>query len=472
MKNNLPESEEKNKMPDYEAEIIQIIRSNATPRKMLSRLEDYHSNDIAQILSVLAPQERKKIYRICHPEMLADIFEYLEEEEAGIYLNEMDVQKSAGVISCLETNTAVDILRQTEREKRELLIAMLNPDVKEEIQLTASFDEDEIGSYITANFIVIHENITIKQAMSELIRQAEENDNISTIFVVDENDEFFGAIDLKDLITARSTETLENLIITSFPYLYGNELIDDCIERLKEYSEDSIPVLDNHNQLLGVITAKSVVEVVDDELGEDYARLAGLTAEEDLQEPLMESMKKRLPWLLVLLGLGMLVSTVVSSFEKVVAQLPLIMAFQSLILDMAGNVGTQSLAVTIRVLMDENLQFKQKIQLALKEMRVGLCNGLLLGLISFVLVGLYIMIGKQKEAVFAFSVSGCIGLALMLAMLVSSAVGTLIPMFFKKIKVDPAVASGPLITTVNDLVAVVTYYGLGWLFLIQILHLS
>lgn len=345
MKNNLPESEEKNKMPDYEAEIIQIIRSNATPRKMLSRLEDYHSNDIAQILSVLAPQERKKIYRICHPEMLADIFEYLEEEEAGIYLNEMDVQKSAGVISCLETNTAVDILRQTEREKRELLIAMLNPDVKEEIRLTASFDEDEIGSYITANFIVIHENITIKQAMSELIRQAEENDNISTIFVVDENDEFFGAIDLKDLITARSTKTLENLIITSFPYLYGNELIDDCIERLKEYSEDSIPVLDNHNQLLGVITAKSVVEVVDDELGEDYARLAGLTAEEDLQEPLMESMKKRLPWLLVLLGLGMLVSTVVSSFEKVVAQLPLIMAFQSLILDMAGNVGTQSLAL-------------------------------------------------------------------------------------------------------------------------------
>ena len=105
-------------------------------------------------------------------------------------------------------------------------------------------------------------------------------------------------------------------------------------------------------------------------------------------------------------------------------------------------------------------------------MRVGLCNGLLLGLISFVLVGLYIMIGKQKEAVFAFSVSGCIGLALMLAMLVSSAVGTLIPMFFKKIKVDPAVASGPLITTVNDLVAVVTDYGLGWLFLIQILHLS
>ncbi|MCH5213340.1 MAG: magnesium transporter, partial [Oscillospiraceae bacterium] len=272
--------------------------------------------------------------------------------------------------------------------------------------------------------------------------------------------------------TADAGDSLENLIQTSFPYVYAHEMIDDCIERLKDYSEDHIPVLDNSNQLLGVITAASIIEVVDDELGEDYAKLAGLTAEEDLKEPLMESMKKRMPWLLVLLGLGMVVSGVVGGFEKVVSQLTLIMAFQSLILDMAGNVGTQSLAVTIRVLMDENLTGTQKFHLVIKEMRVGLANGMILGAISFVLVGLYIMLFKQKAVLFSFAVSGCIGISLVLAMLISGTVGTLIPLFFKKIKVDPAVASGPLITTVNDLVAVVTYYGMSWLLLLQVLHLA
>ena len=231
-------------------------------------------------------------------------------------------------------------------------------------------------------------------------------------------------------------------------------------------------MLDNDNRLLGVITSSNIIDLVDDEMGEDYAMLAGLTAEEDLKEPLKESMKKRMPWLIVLLGLGMVVSSVVGVFENVVTQLPIIMAFQSLILDMAGNVGTQSLAVTIRVLMDESLTGKQKLELVFKEMRIGLCNGALLGILSFVLIGLYIYLFKGKTLIFAYAVSGCIGVALLLAMLISSAVGTCIPLFFKKVGVDPAVASGPLITTVNDLVAVVTYYGLGWVFLIGILHLA
>jgi magnesium transporter len=456
--------------PDYEAEILEIIRSNSSPRIMLEKIEDYHANDIAGVFSALNMQERKKLYRISNPEMLAEIFEYIDEDDAGKDLDEMDIRKAAAVVSEMETDTAANVLHQIEKEKRTLIIDSIHPEIQKEIRLLASFDEDEIGSHMTTNCIIIKENLTIKQAMNELVRQAEDNDNISTLFVVDETDEFCGAIDLKDLIVARNTVPLDDLIVTSFPYVYANESIDDCIERLKDYSESYIPVLDNQNKVLGIITAQSIIEVVDDEMGEDYAKLAGLIAEEDLQEPLRESMKKRLPWLIILLGLGMIVSSVVGMFDKVVAQLTLIMAFQSLILDMAGNVGTQSLAVTIRVLTDENLTFKQKGHLVTKEMRVGLCNGLLLGIISFALVGLYIMLIKGKTLGFSFAVSGCIGVSLLLAMVISSAVGTLIPLFFKRIKVDPAVASGPLITTVNDLVAVVTYYGISWILLLNVLH--
>ena len=458
--------------PNYEKEIVEVIKGNYSPKAIRDKLEDYHGNDIAQVMEELTPQERKKMYRVCSTEMLSEAFEYLEEEAAGVYLDEMDVAKAAAVVSQLETDTAANVLHEIEKEKRALIIDILDPDIKEEIRLIASFDEDEIGSHMTTNCIVIRENLSIKGAMSELVRQAEENDNIATLFVVDENASFYGAIDLKDLITARRDDNLEELIVTSFPYVYAYETIDDCLEKLKEYSEDSIPVLDNSNKLLGVITSKSIIEVVDDEMGEDYAKFAGLTAEEDLKEPLGESMKKRLPWLLVLLVLGMLVSSVVGLFEQVIAQLTLIMAFQSLILDMAGNVGTQSLAVTIRVLMDENLELRQKIGLVIKEMKVGFCNGALLGSLSFVIVGLYIMVFKRQQPMFSFAVSGCIGISLLLAMLISSAVGTLIPLFFKKIKIDPAVASGPLITTINDLVAVVTYYGMSWILLLNIMHLA
>ena len=141
-----------------------------------------------------------------------------------------------------------------------------------------------------------------------------------------------------------------------------------------------------------------IIEAVDEEMGEDYAKLAGLTAEEDLKETTIESMKKRLPWLIILLFLGMGVSSVVGVFETVVAVLPVVMCFQSLILDMAGNVGTQSLAVTIRVLMDETLSTKQKLGLVVKEMRIGLCNGLFLGVLAFVFIGFYIWLLKIGRA--------------------------------------------------------------------------
>lgn len=458
--------------PDYETEIMSLIRSNISPKVMCERLEDYHENDIAEVLPNLTPAERRKLYRVLDVSVLSGIFEYTEEDQVSRYLDEMDLKKAAVVLSNMEADAAVEVLREIERGKRSLLIELMDEDVRKDIALIASFDEEEIGSKMTTNYIFIRENLTVKQAMNALIEQASQNDNISTIFVEDESGSFYGAIDLKELIIARQNTDLKDLIMTSYPYVYGNEAIDDCIEKLKDYSENSIPVLDNNNHLLGVITSQNIIQVVDDEMGEDYAKLAGLTAEEDLQEPLKESLKKRMPWLLILLGLGMVVSSVVGVFEQVVSQLTLIMCFQSLILDMAGNVGTQSLAVTIRVLMDESLTARQKLGLVVKEVRIGFVNGLLLGTVSFVFIGLYIGLFKGKSWLFAYAVSGCIGLSLLLAMVISSAVGTLIPLFFKKIKIDPAVASGPLITTVNDLVAVVSYYGLSWLLLLQILHLA
>ncbi len=352
-----------------------------------------------------------------------------------------------------------------------MLLELMDNDIKREIILLSSFHEDEIGSKMTTNYISIHTGTSIRQAMRELIEQAADNDNISTLYVIDEEETLIGAVDLKDLIIARDNTDLASITMTSYPYVYANEQIEDCIERIKDYSEDSIPVLDSDNKLKGVLTSQDITQLVDDEMGDDYAKLAGLSSEEDLQEPLKKSILKRLPWLIILLGMGLLVSSVVGIFEHVVAHLTLIISFQSLVLDMAGNVGTQSLAVTIRVLMDEKISGRQKLYLIGKEARIGLVNGMVLGILSFLFIGLYLVILKGQSTLLAFTVSLCTGIALLVSILLSSIAGTVIPLIFKKLHIDPAVASGPLITTINDLVAVVTYYGLAWILLIYVLHL-
>lgn len=455
--------------PDYKSEVVTLLRSNLTPKIKQERILSYHENDIAAALDILTEEERNRLYHILDTDTLANVLEY--SETPNTYINELGIRKRIDVLLHFEITTTVEYLRQMEKADRNMLLELMDNDIKREIILLSSFNEDEIGSKMTTNYISIHAGTSIRQAMRELIEQAADNDNISTLYVIDEEETLIGAVDLKDLIIARDNTDLDSITMTSYPYVYANEQIEDCIERIKDYSEDSIPVLDSDNKLKGVLTSQDITQLVDDEMGDDYAKLAGLSSEEDLQEPLKKSILKRLPWLIILLGMGLLVSSVVGIFEHVVAHLTLIISFQSLVLDMAGNVGTQSLAVTIRVLMDEKISGRQKLYLVGKEARIGLVNGMVLGILSFLFIGLYLVALKGQSILLAFAVSLCTGVALLISILLSSIAGTVIPLVFKKLHIDPAVASGPLITTINDLVAVVTYYGLAWILLIYVLHL-
>lgn len=457
------------KRPEYVDELIRIIRSNLPKEELLDKLSDYHDNDIAEALDSLTASERKRLYSVLGVQRIAHIFAYLDDAEP--YFKEISLENAAKVVSEMDSDDAVDALEDMDDRTKHQIVNMLDQDAVKDVKLLLSYEDVEIGSCMTTNFIVIHNNLTIRQAMRELVNQAGENDNISTIYVIDDEDKFYGAIELQKLIVAREHEDLEDIISRSYPYVLDHEKISDCIEKIKDYAEDSIPVLLEDGTIAGIITAQDIVEVVDDEMGDDYAKLGGLTSEEDLNEPTIISMKKRLPWLIILLFLGMGVSSVVGIFESVVAVLPIVICFQSLVLDMAGNVGTQSLAVTIRVLMDENLNTRKKLYLLGKEMRIGFFNGISLGLMALVFLGVYIHFFKKYAWLSAFLISGCVGLSLVVAMVVSSMIGTIVPMFFHKIHVDPAVASGPLITTVNDLVAVVTYYGLAMVFLIDVFHI-
>lgn len=452
-------------LPDHSAEIADIARSRLTPGRMRERLSDYHERDIAAALELLDVEARRTLYRLFDMDTLAAVLEYAEP--LAPYLRELGLRRRVELLSRVEPAVAAAYLEEADEEERRTLLDLMEREQRDEIVLLTSFEKDTLGSSMTTDYIAVKKGIGVRQIMRELVEQAAENENVSTVYVVDEAGALLGAIDLRDLIRARADDPVEGIMTTAYPYVYATDQVEEQIERIKSYSEDSIPVLDAENRLCGVLTAQGLAEIIDREAGDDYAKLAGLSSEEEHREPIFRSVWRRLPWLVLLFGLGLLVSGVVGLFEQVVANLTLIVSFQSLILGMAGNVGTQSLAVTIRSLSENRLTAKETLRIVSKEARISFCNGLLLGLLSFGLIGLYLWLLRGEAVGFAFSVSLCTGLALLLAMFLSGISGTAIPLLLKRIGVDPAVASGPFITTVNDLVAVVTYYGLAWLLLIN-----
>ena len=448
-------------------ELLSLIRSKSKPSYIKEELENYHDSDIAEVICYLTEEERKKLYRILGKERVSNVFTYLENVED--YIAELENETAADLIELMDADDALDVLQELEEEDKKQITSLMEKDALEDVRLLASFEDDQIGSKMTTNYIIVKKNDTIKSAMKHLIKYSKENDNIYTLFVKDENGKFYGSIDLKDLIRAREDDDLEDIIHTQYPYVYSTELIEECINDLKDASLDLYPVLNEKDELIGVITQDDLVEVVEDELTEDYAKLAGLNEAEEIDEPVFKSVKKRIVWLVCLLILGMFISLVVSQFETVIDGIPMIVFFQSVVLGMSGNAGTQSLAVTIRGLMDEDLSSKKIAKMVFKEVRVGLTNGLILSIISFGAVSLFLyvrntpILGEALRINDLLLIAGCVSGALIPAFVLSSFIGCIVPIIFKKIKIDPAVASGPLITTLNDIVGIVSYYGLAML---------
>ena len=454
---------------NYGVQILEIIRSNHTDEELKRMLEEYHENDIASVFEELTIEEKERLRVVLGSEIMSEIVAFLSD--AGEYLSEIDADDAAEIIEQMDADEAFEVLEDLDEETRSEIFELIeDEEIKEDIELIDSYDEDEFGSRMSTNFIVVKKNNTIKETMKTLVSEAAENDNIYTIFVINEDESFYGAIDLKDLIVARSDVDLETLIYKTFPFVYDKDTISNNIERLRGYSENMIPVISStNNKLLGVITSTDITELVEEERNDDYAKLAAMTSEHEPDETLLVSIKKRVPWLIALLFMGLIVSAVVGVFENVVDALPIIVSFQSLILGMAGNVGTQSLAVTVRTLGDKNeTNFKKQMITILKEVRVALLNGLVLGIISFVIVSVYLFIFSRENTIFILNAGFCVGLAMCFAMTISGFTGSAIPICLYRFGVDPAVASGPLITTINDLVAVISYYGLAWVLLLSI----
>ena len=216
----------------YEKELVNIIKTESEDCAVREKLSGYHDNDIAEALELLTPDERKRLYRILGVDKVSDIFAYLGDD-AEKYVDELEPEKAADIIEAMDADDAVDILGELDEDKSVEIKRLMDAESRQDIDLILSYDEDEIGSRMTTNFISIRKGSTIRQAMKALVNQAAENDNISKLYVVDGGGEYFGAVDLKDLIVARDYMDLESLVATSYPYVYAGERTDECIEELR-----------------------------------------------------------------------------------------------------------------------------------------------------------------------------------------------------------------------------------------------
>lgn len=460
----------------YQGELLQVIQADLSKQEILERLENYHFSDIADALEQTATEKRLYIYSVLGLEKTAEIFSFYEYVEE--YIKELSPEYAADLLECMHSDDAVAMLNKLDEDDKDKLIDLMEEDAQESIKKIDSYSEEMLGSYMTDNYISILNTPSIKTAMAEMIRKAGECDNIFTLYVINNDNQYIGAVTLKDLITSRKEDDFTRLIMTSYPFFYDDELMSKCIDRMKDYGESSLPVLNRKHEIVGVVTSDDIIEATEDEFEEDYAKFGGLTEEETVEEPVRLSIKKRIPWLIVLLFLGLLVSSVIGVFEAVIATIPVIVFFQSMILDMAGNVGTQSLAVTIRNLWDNPSEEEKKRQRksVFKELKIGFINGILIGAVSFVVVLAYLAITQQEIITgngYLFTdtllVGGIIGVSMLVALTLSSVVGTVFPILLSKMRIDPAVASGPFITTINDIVSVIVYYGLTFLLFMVIL---
>ena len=437
--------------------MLKDILSTKNDRQIKEFLEDLHAHDLSEFFEELNDQEKDHIFSLLSNEKLAELVSYLETDDAADLLSELDIDQQVSLVEMMEPDDAADIIQELEEDEQEELLNRLGEDA--EVFSLIHYDEDETGSAMTNQVIIIHPEMDVKDATKKVIKEASDVETISTIFAVDQNNHFLGIVPLKKLLKAKTPYLVEDLIQES-PYVFDQDPITQSIQAINNYDIYEMPVLNKKLELVGMITLDDALDIYQEEAIEDFEKLAALP-ETDEDHHFFKVAMHRIPWLIFLLGLSIPISLVTSLFEHVLATVAILIIFQPLILGSAGNVATQTLAVTLKMLStnDQGL-----LKNSTREILTGMMNGFIIGLIAVVMTLLFSLINPSLSDK-PFLVSLVVGLSLWMTIIVSPMIAILIPVTLNKFRVDPAVASGPFITTLIDITALLIYFGLATLFL-------
>lgn len=437
-----------------------LIDEQASIKEIEKAIEDVHGYDLVQMFEELNDEEQKFILDNLSPERLADVLSYLDLDDAVEIFKELSIDEQKEVVDELEPDDAADIINELEDVEKTELIEQL--DEKEDLIALMKYDENEAGSYMNSDVFTVHVEDDIKVATKKLIKEAPNYESIKTIFVIDESSKYLGQVPLKKLIRAKHPSLIKDIYEIE-PTFKDHDKVDDLVKHMKHYGGYDIAIVNDENTLLGAITTDDILDIFKDEALEDFEKLTMLP-DTDIEENVLKSAIHRLPWLIFLLFLSIPLAFLTSNFEEILSTVVILALFQPLILDTGGNVASQTLAVTlISFTNKEGASYKNGI----KEIITGLISGLAMGILGFVATYIFALVLSFESPLLMGLV---IGLSLTLTIIISPVIGFMIPVFIKSIKKDPAVASGPFITTLIDILSILIYFGLATLILGGLVH--
>ena len=440
-------------------ELIEQVAQLADSRKdkeLSELLNEFHHADIAEILDEISLEQATYIFKLLDSDKTSEILLELDDDNREKILANLSIKEIAEELEELDTDDAADIISELPEARQEHVIAQIEDEEHAaDIQELLTYDEDSAGGLMAKELVKVNENWTINQCVKEMRAQAEDVTRVHSIYVVDNDGKLIGRLSLKDLLMASTKAHISDVYIPKVDYVDVHEDVEEVAKIMQKYDLEAIPVVDANKTLLGRITIDDIVDVIKEEAEKDYQLAAGITQDVEADDSILQLTRARLPWLFLGLIGGVGAFLIMEGFQGVFLKYKELFFFTPLIAAMAGNVGVQSSAIIVQGLANDDVKGSVNKRL-IKEMLLAALNGIILAMFLFLFVWIY---NQDYKIALAISVS------LVAVIIIAGLIGTFIPLFLDKRGIDPAIATGPFITTSNDIFGILIYFWIAKLIL-------
>jgi magnesium transporter len=428
---------------------VRLLIEGINESELLSLFEELHYADIAEIINELETPEAIYLIRLLDSERTGDVLTELDEDLREEILAELSAVEIATELSEIDTDDAVDIITELSEDlAKEVISEIEDREHAAEILELMRYGEDTAGGLMAKELIQVNENWNITTCVREMRAQAEYVTRVHSIYVVDDNHVLKGRLSLKDLLTSPNDAHIKDVYIQKVDYVGVHEKSEEVAKVMAKYDLEAIPVVDEMNRLVGRITIDDIVDVIREEADKDYQQMAGITQDVEADDSILDLTRARLPWLVVGLIGGLGAAMIMGGFEDIISEHAILFFFTPLIAAMAGNVGVQSSAIIVQGIANDDIKGSIVSRLS-KEMLLALFNGVILAVLLFASTWLW-----KGHLLSALAIS----LSLIVVIVMAGLIGTFIPLFLNKRGIDPAVATGPFITTSNDIFGILIYF--------------
>ncbi len=430
-------------------EDIALHIQNGNDKAIIELFEEIHHADIAEILEDVSFEESVYIIKLLDSETTSEILIELDEDIREKILEQFTAKEIAEEVEELDSDDAADIIGELSEERQEAVMSEIEDEEHvKEIEELLSYDENSAGGLMAKELVSVNENWNVLKCVKEMRIQAEEVTRVHSIYVVNDAGQLKGRLSLKDLLVASTRTHISEIYIPKVDAVHVGDPAEDVANIMRKYDLEAIPVVDDNEVLLGRITIDDIVDVIKEEADKDYQMAAGLTQDVDSDDSIFHLTKARIPWLFLGLIGGIGAFLIMEGFQDLFSEDAILFFFTPLIAAMAGNVGVQSSAIIVQGLANDDVKGSINSRL-IKEMLLASLNGLILAIFLFLFIWLY---SGELQKGFAISVS------LIVVIIVAGLIGTFIPLFLNKRGIDPAIATGPFITTSNDIFGILIYF--------------